>query len=391
MHSCRFTKWFITMRAKLPIAIISLLFYALAAIAQTPSDSAALRALQVGSILPPERVYMQFDNTAYFLGDTLWFKALVTSNNDDRPTEFSKVLYVELTAPEGYVIKTEKYKIDDAGSCVGEFYLDPLYYSGYFEVRAYTRYMLNWGDHAHFSRVFPVFDKVNGNNWEFKNMLERKRRYLSYDSKNRNNKGMNSLNFYPEGGHLVYGIESKVAYEVLGEKGVEENNMVTIYADGKELLKSTPQHMGKGFFMLEPKEGVKYTASVHIKDHKGKAKKHKFRLPTVEKEGAVISLQEDADSVSITIKHNYPADTELGFAILHRSSLGFYKKVQTSSTRFAIDKNDIYEGVCRAVLFSGNTPLAERMFFVEHDSLQAADRETVLLRVKANNRNIHSV
>lgn len=390
LHSCRFTKWFITMRAKLPIAIISLLFYALAAIAQTPSDSAALRALQVGSILPPERVYMQFDNTAYFLGDTLWFKALVTSNNDDRPTEFSKVLYVELTAPEGYVIKTEKYKIDDAGSCVGEFYLDPLYYSGYFEVRAYTRYMLNWGDHAHFSRVFPVFDKVNGNNWEFKNMLERKRRYLSYDSKNRNNKGMNSLNFYPEGGHLVYGIESKVAYEVLGEKGVEENNMVTIYADGKELLKSTPQHMGKGFFMLEPKEGVKYTASVHIKDHKGKAKKHKFRLPTVEKEGAVISLQEDADSVSITIKHNYPAGTELGFAILHRSSLGFYKKVQTSSTRFAIYKNDIYEGVCRAVLFSGNTPLAERMFFVEHDSLQAADRETVLLRVKANNRNIHS-
>ena len=77
------------MRAKLPIAIILILFYALAAIAQTPSDSAALRALQVGSILPPERVYMQFDNTAYFLGDTLWFKALVTSNNDDRPPEFS--------------------------------------------------------------------------------------------------------------------------------------------------------------------------------------------------------------------------------------------------------------------------------------------------------------
>ena len=45
---------------------------------------------------------MQFDNTAYFPGDTLWFKAQVTSNNDDRPTELSRVLYVELTAPEGY-------------------------------------------------------------------------------------------------------------------------------------------------------------------------------------------------------------------------------------------------------------------------------------------------
>ena len=93
---------------------------------QTPTDSAALRALQVGRIMPQEQVYMQFDNTAYFLGDTLWFKAQVTSNNDDRPTELSRVLYVELTAPEGYVIRTEKYKLDDAGTCVGEFYLDPL-------------------------------------------------------------------------------------------------------------------------------------------------------------------------------------------------------------------------------------------------------------------------
>lgn len=378
------------MRAKLPIPIILLLFYALAAMAQTPSDSAALRALQVGNILPPERVYMQFDNTAYFLGDTLWFKASVTSNNDDRPTEFSKVLYVELTAPEGYVIKTEKYKLDDAGICVGEFYLDPLYYSGYFEVRAYTRYMLNWGEYTHFSRVFPVFDKVNGNNWDFKNMLERKRRYLYYDDKNRNNKGFNTLNFYPEGGHLVEGIESKVAYEVLGEKGVEENNTVIIYADGEELLKNTPTHMGKGFFMLKPESGVKYTASVNIKNEKGKLKKHKFRLPAIEKKGVVVSLQEDADSVNFIIEHNYPADSELGFAILHRSSLGFYKKVTGGNTRFAVNKKDIYEGVCRAVVFSGTIPLAERLFFVEHDSLQPHDRETVKLRIKANNKHLHS-
>ncbi|MBR3877275.1 MAG: hypothetical protein IKJ23_03740, partial [Bacteroidaceae bacterium] len=55
----------------------------LAACAQTPADSAALRALQVGYILPPERVYLHFDNTSYYLGETIWFKAFVTSNNDD--------------------------------------------------------------------------------------------------------------------------------------------------------------------------------------------------------------------------------------------------------------------------------------------------------------------
>ena len=356
---------------------------------QTPTDSAALRALQVGRIMPQEQVYMQFDNTAYFLGDTLWFKAQVTSNNDDRPTELSRVLYVELTAPEGYVIKTEKYKLDDAGTCVGEFYLDPLYYSGYFEIRAYTRYMLNWGKHAHFSRVFPVFDQVNGNNWEFKNMLERKRRYMAYDNKDVNRKGFNSLNFYPEGGHLVRGIKSRVAYEVLGEKGVDVNNEVVVYADGKELLRTAPQHMGKGSFTLTPEEGVKYTAEVYINNDKGKGKKHKFKFPAIVDEGVAIAVKEAGDSILFSIKNNYPAATELGFAVIHRSSLGFYKRIQNCDTCFAIDKNGIYEGVCRAVVFSGTTPLAERLFFVEHDSLQAYDRKTVKLKVKADNMNLH--
>ena len=41
--------------------------------AQTPTDSAALRALLVGRALPQERVYLHFDNTAYYLGETIWF------------------------------------------------------------------------------------------------------------------------------------------------------------------------------------------------------------------------------------------------------------------------------------------------------------------------------
>ena len=83
--------------------ILCLWAFTFSCFAQTPTDSAALRALQVGYILPPERVYLHFDNTAYFLGETIWFKAFVTSNNDDRPTTLSRVLYVELVAPEGYV------------------------------------------------------------------------------------------------------------------------------------------------------------------------------------------------------------------------------------------------------------------------------------------------
>ena len=103
---------------------------------------------------PQEKVYLHFDNTAYFLEETIWFKAYVMAANAQRQSQLSKVLYVELLSPEGAVLETKKYPIVNGG-CHGEFHLDSLYLSGYYEVRAYTRYMLNFGDDAVFSRVFP--------------------------------------------------------------------------------------------------------------------------------------------------------------------------------------------------------------------------------------------
>ena len=141
-------------------------------------DNLALRTVAIETLFPEERVYLHFDNTAYYLTETMWFKAYVVSGEDNRPTTLSRVLYVELVAPEGYVVETKKYKINEEGCCNGEFHLNTLLLSGYYEVRAYTRYMLNRGNDAIFSRVFPIYDKVNGNNWDFKNMLDRRRGFL---------------------------------------------------------------------------------------------------------------------------------------------------------------------------------------------------------------------
>ncbi len=351
-------------------------------------DSAVSRVLTMGVVLPPERVYLQFDNSSYFLGENIWFKAHVTSNNDDRPTELSKVLYVELLAPEGYVIKTEKYAIEEDGTCIGEIYLDPLYLSGFFEVRAYTRYMLNWGESMVFSRVFPVFDKVNGNNWDFKNIIDRKRGAYSYDIYKENSDEECFLNFYPEGGHLVAGVESRVAYE-LRYAGCECYEEVAIWAGNKEVLKTTPEHMGKGLFLFTPAEGVKYVAKTTVKDKNGKRRSFGFKLPAVEKEGVVLRVQQQEGSVLFNIKHNFTTLVELGFAVMHRSSIGCYNIVTTADTTFIFDSKELPEGVCRAVVFSGEVPLAERLFFVEHDTLLKDDKNIVKLNVELNKTPLH--
>ena len=162
--------------------------------------------------------------------------------------------------------------------------------SGYYEVRAYTRYMLNRGKDAIFSRVFAVFDKVNADNWDFKNMLDRKRGF------SRNGEWISaelpeaSLTFFPEGGNLVSGLESRVAYELRGENGLFGEEKVTILEDGVKLLETAPQHLGKGSFIFTPKAGAKYRAEVTMTDSKGKQKKHRFELPEIEPEGVVMRV-----------------------------------------------------------------------------------------------------
>lgn len=372
-------------------AILLLLPFAVAVAQQkgVTMDDAVLRAMLVENVLVPEKVYVQFDNTAYYLNDTIWFKASVTCGNDNRPGDVSRILYVELVSPEGYVVKTEKYKLADDGTCVGELYLDPLYLSGYFEVRAYTRYMLNWGDAAIFSRVFPVFDKVNGNNWEFKNMLDRRRAFARDGRWYIEKDNERVLRFYPEGGHLVAGLPARVAFELQGVRGVECSDTITLLADGKLLLRAAPVHMGKGVFEFTPQDGVKYRAEVRVKNEKGKHEKHKIPLPSVEKEGVALSLNSAADSVRVAVHCNYPEKADLGFAFLHRSSVCYYTIIRNNEENFAVAAADLPEGVNRAVVFSGSTPLAERLFFVEHSAAQAGDNRAVQLRVHAGGRPLH--
>ena len=52
--------------------------------AQNRLDSIAYRAMQVGQVMQQERVYLHFDNSAYYLGETMWFKAYVSFGADNQ-------------------------------------------------------------------------------------------------------------------------------------------------------------------------------------------------------------------------------------------------------------------------------------------------------------------
>lgn len=339
--------------------------------AREKNDSLVMRAAINNLLLPEERLFLHFDNSGYYLGETMWFKAYVTSGVDNRATNISKVLYVELIAPEGYVIETKKYKIKD-GVCSGEFLLSPELLSGYYEVRAYTRYMLNRGDDAIFSRVFPVYDKVNGDNYDFRNMLERKRAYYKNGKWIENEYPAVALDFYPEGGHLVHGIESNVAFEMRGDDGQASGDSLFVYAGKKLVAATAPRHEGMGMFKIKPDKNVKYKVVVR----KGR-ERYDFKLPEIEDSGVVIAVENNRDTFDFTLRHNMSGKVPLTLLVLHRGEPAFYStfySVEATERRFSVPAKKLRMGVNRVVAVIGDTiPLAERQFFVTHDSLLPGD------------------
>ena len=128
--------------------------------------------LAFGGSRPPvydriqEKVYLHFDNGFYFIGDTIWYKAYVVSSDSFRVGP-SRVLYVDLLDAQGYVQDRQKLVIDLDGQASGRICLRPDFFSGYYEVCAYTRWMQSFCEgypfDCHpdnfFSRVLPVYDR----------------------------------------------------------------------------------------------------------------------------------------------------------------------------------------------------------------------------------------
>ena len=96
-----------------------------------------------------EKVYIHTDNQCYFVGDTLWYKAYVVRADNLKPTDLSRILYVELLSPDGLLVERQQIVVNPKGFTCGQFVLTDSLYSGYYEMRAYTRWMLNFNVHQH--------------------------------------------------------------------------------------------------------------------------------------------------------------------------------------------------------------------------------------------------
>lgn len=102
-----------------------------------------------------EKVYLQLDKPFYKPGEDIWFNAFVLDGNTHRPTTISDVLYVHLIDPKGQTITKLKLSVQ-AGTTHGDFKLGINAPGGIYKIKAYTRWMKNFGKENLFKKDIQV-------------------------------------------------------------------------------------------------------------------------------------------------------------------------------------------------------------------------------------------
>ena len=297
--------------------------------------------------LPQEKVYLHLDNTGYFKGETIWFKTYVVRTDTERRGNLSSVLYVDLVSPTGDVMAHKKIYVTH-GIGAGSITLDnAVMPTGFYELRAYTRYMTNWSKNACFSRIIPIFREPRKEG-DFQPRMDTETRLTAIETAKEEKRA-----FYPEGGNLVKGLPARVAYTIKGERGVVE-------------IPASSDHK-----------------SVEI-DINGTS--HSYTLPQAQDEG--ISLRVDAlrdDSLTMDLwATSGLSGKELGYALIHSGKVltSFTFKAQ-GHQHFSIARSVLPEGVSQVTVFdTEGEALADRFVFrcPEYaDSLQIQTTTTKLL------------
>ena len=398
--------------------LLFFLFPILALAEDSVLEKFALRQAAFGRTIPQEKVFIHMDNTSYQLGDTIWFSAYLRRTDTGKPSDVSGVLYVELFGHEGYMIERKLIHMKE-GRGNGFFALSKLIqYAGFYELRAYTRWQLNWGlfEHKHtrnmsdyfvskqqekefyrdyeklYSRVFPVYDApvVPGEYIRDMTMRAMRRVYKEIPEKREL-----KLSLFPEGGNLVEGLPCRVAFEATYEDGEWAEGC--LYYDGDS---TKTQNRGRGLFEVIPQKGQGKEVLFVSKD----GKQAKAKLPKAEQTGVSLKVEQTDSGWVAQIRHtdDLQADS-LGIILMREGKtaplqlpLRWDSLVLIPST-LGEDERELPSGIYQLTIFDTRGRIfADRLFFnrgkeelkptlfVEGLKEEYQPYEAVLLRVKRN-------
>lgn len=318
----------------------------------------------------PEKAYLHLDRPVYMVGETLWFKMWVTDENLI-PADLSKIGYLEVIGIENQAVIQAKVALKN-GRGSGAVPIPTDLPSGNYLVRGYTTWMKNFSEAHFFETTLCLINPFSP-------------LPASLPGRTAETSGPD-LQFFPEGGSALPGIENKIAFKAQGPDGRGVNFTGKLLdQNGQTAAEFKPLVHGIGHFLFIPEKGRTYRAE--ITDEKGIRSTFPFNV--IRQEGYAVRLTENDSELKIDVS---PGLNTAGSALhlLHYNgskSTAFQARAENGKARFSLPKSTLKQGVNVLVVFDHNLkPVAERLYFhlsgTEASAAVSANRDVFNKREK---------
>jgi hypothetical protein len=291
-----------------------------------------------------EKLYVHTDKEFYLTGELLWFKVYEPRDTLTASGMLSSVVYVDVLDQQNNAVLQAKIAMK-AGSGNGSLYVPVNAANGRYKLRAYTNWMKNFGPEVFFEKQITIINPLNAT------------------ENAKVEKGKNDLQFFPEGGDLVAGIASRVAFKATDSYGKGINlNGVIVNERNEQVATFETKKFGMGSFYFTPAAEGSYKALVTSEGRDLLVRD----LPAVKKQGYVLSLRSVTSRLDLQVNTNI-ADQDGVYLIIHNGKeIAMAERLQLNAgtATIAIDKKKLSDGISYVTLFNGKgQPVAERLYF----------------------------
>jgi hypothetical protein len=301
-----------------------------------------------------EKVYLHTDRDLYASGEDIWFKAYLVNARNNYLTNNSSNLYVELISPDNEIIDREVIRLN-AGVGNGDFKLKDSIPEGKYQIRAYTKWMLNFGDLFVYNREIQIHSLSK----------------LKPKKQGEKETEATSISFMPEGGSLIDSVESILAFKASNEKGNGcKVKGAILNAKGDTINWFEDQYQGMGQIQFLPEPGQTYFATGTLD---GKA--FKKQLPKAMPKGYVLNITK-ADTLFVvriltnrlTLSENAANDLILQGQSFGKPCYGAKFKISKLRTTVAVPQSAFQPGIAVFTLYEtqpATRPFCERLIFLD--------------------------
>ena len=176
------------------------------------------------------------------------------------------------------------------------------------------------------------------------------------------------LQFFPESGELVHGLQSKVGFKALDYSGKGKSIEGEIVTEKDEVVASFKSNQfGMGSFILAKADSF-HTYFAKIKSPSEKEVSIKYPLPDVAPRGNVLSVMKTGEQIRVTATSNYLKNDSVNIRISCRGQVYYNIKgaLKDGALTFLISGKEFPEGILAFTMLNAlMQPVAERLYFNE--------------------------